>query len=202
MAIRFLLLVWAFASCVAQVYSFAPHRNAITGKRRMILPSSAKGFRLVSSLRMGLQVTIRIVGRKASEKWIEQGIKMYETRLKGAIDVETIFHKNDDQLRKGFDADRSKNVPTILMDPLGKAHSSEKFSETMFQMLQDGGSRLSYIIGGAEGLPSDLRNPPSGPKPFLMSLSDLTFTHQFARLVLIEQIYRACEIRKGTNYHK
>ena len=60
-----------------------------------------------------------------------------------------------------------------------------------------------FVIGGAEGLPSELKETRSGrPRPTLISLSAMTFTHQFARMLLIEQIYRASEIRKGSGYHK
>jgi 23S rRNA (pseudouridine1915-N3)-methyltransferase len=69
----------------------------------------------------------------------------------------------------------------------------------MYEWLDRGGSRLSFVIGGAEGLPSELKNT---QKLSLLSLSALTFTHQFARIILMEQIYRASEIRKGSAYHK
>jgi 23S rRNA pseudoU1915 N3-methylase RlmH len=58
------------------------------------------------------------------------------------------------------------------------------------------------IVLLADGLPEELRAGSAGTKPIFVSLSDLTFTHQFARLVLIEQVYRASEIRKGSGYHK
>lgn len=63
---------------------------------------------------------------------------------------------------------------------------------------------IRFIHLSAEGLPDELRSGgvPRGGRPILLSLSDLTFTHQFARLVLIEQLYRASEIRKGSGYHK
>jgi 23S rRNA (pseudouridine1915-N3)-methyltransferase len=70
----------------------------------------------------------------------------------------------------------------------------------MYQWLDRGGSRLSFIIGGAEGLPSELKS--NRHCSTMISLSALTFTHQFARILLAEQIYRASEIRKGSAYHK
>ena len=73
----------------------------------------------------------------------------------------------------------------------------------MYQWLDQGGSRLVFVIGGADGLPSELLTPNSAAKKEqLLSLSSLTFTHQFARTLLMEQIYRATEIRKGSGYHK
>jgi 23S rRNA pseudoU1915 N3-methylase RlmH len=58
-------------------------------------------------------------------------------------------------------------------------------------------------IRAAEGLPDELKTPPPGIKPpILLVLSSLTFTHQFARLVLIEADICASETRKGSGYHK
>jgi 23S rRNA (pseudouridine1915-N3)-methyltransferase len=56
---------------------------------------------------------------------------------------------------------------------------------------------LTFVIGGPEGLPPSLKKYPDR-----LSLSPLTFTHQIVRLVLVEQLYRAIEIAKGSSYHK
>ena len=158
----------------------------------------------VKSLYMGMNVNIRIVGRKSgSEKWLEEATTMYETRLKPSnVQVETTWHKDNQALAKGVETDRSKGHTVVLLDPLGSTKTSEKFSDDMYEWLDRGGSRLSFVIGGAEGLPSELKSPLTGDKPTMISLSSMTFTHQFARLLLIEQIYRATEIRKGSGYHK
>ena len=148
-----------------------------------------------------MKVNIRIVGRKSgSEKWIDEACSMYETRLRPSnVEVETTWHKDNPALVKGVETDKSKGHSIVLLDPLGASKTSEKFSDDMYEWLDRGGSRLSFIIGGAEGLPNELKY---GGKPDMISLSAMTFTHQFARVLLIEQIYRATEIRKGSGYHK
>jgi 23S rRNA (pseudouridine1915-N3)-methyltransferase len=124
---------------------------------------------------------------------------MYETRLKpSGLEVETVWHKNDEDLIRNVNADQSKQHSVVLLDPKGKMCTSEEFCEQLYEWLDQGGSRLAFVIGGAEGLPEDLRQS-SITK---LSLSKLTFTHQFARTLLMEQIYRASEIRKGSGYHK
>ncbi len=92
--------------------------------------------------------------------------------------------------------------PTLKWRLPGVTKSSERFADDIYEWLDVGGSRLSFVIGGAEGLPPELKYPLQGSKPVMISLSALTFTHQFARMLLIEQIYRATEIRKGSGYHK
>jgi 23S rRNA (pseudouridine1915-N3)-methyltransferase len=163
----------------------------------------------VSSLSMGMKINIRIVGRKSgSEKWLEEACSMYETRLRpSSVEVETTWHKDNQALTKGVEADQSKGHTVVLLDPLGATKTSEKFTDDMYEWLDRGGSRLCFVIGGAEGLPSELKYPSQlsgggGDKPTMISLSAMTFTHQFARMLLIEQIYRASEIRKGSGYHK
>lgn len=161
-------------------------------------------------LQMGMEINIRIVGRKnGSESWLNDAYTMYETRLKPSLlDVQTTWHKNDNDLIKGIDSDLKKNNVICFLDPLGSAVTSEELSTQIYDWLELGGSRLSFIIGGAEGLPSiyksqiyamqyDQKARFDHSNYRVLSLSSLTFTHQFARTLLMEQIYRASEIRKG-----
>jgi 23S rRNA (pseudouridine1915-N3)-methyltransferase len=197
------------------------------------LSSSSQGLSPLSShqrryshrLYMGMKVHIRIVGRKSSEPWLEEGVEMYETRLRPSnVEVETTWHKDDAALVRGVDTDLAKGNTVVCLDPRGTLTTSESFCDQLYRWLEEGGSRLSFVIGGAEGLPPELqRNPPTSKAnsanrknsnrassssssgeiiTTMISLSPLTFTHQFARLLLIEQIYRATEIQKGSGYHK
>lgn len=152
---------------------------------------------------MGLEVKIRTVGRKnGGEQWLESAYTTYNTRLKSTnLSVITQYHKNDDELVKGIEADEGKNHKVVLLDPCGKICTSEVFADDMYRWLEEGGSRLTFVIGGAEGLPNEVKNQGNGKRDML-SLGMMTFTHQFARILLIEQVYRASEIKKGSNYHK
>lgn len=89
----------------------------------------------------------------------------------------------------------------VCLDEGGRQMTSPAFSDFLFSKLEEGGSRLTFVVGGAEGLPPGLKsNPPkAGAK---LSLSSMTFTHLWARALLAEQIYRASEIRRGSKYHK
>jgi 23S rRNA (pseudouridine1915-N3)-methyltransferase len=148
-----------------------------------------------------LKVAIRIVGKKASEQWIEDGISIYTKRMQAIIDLETVWHKDDASLCQGVDGDVAKGYTIVCLDPCGKHHTSESFTDNLYRWFESGGSRVSFVIGGAEGLPPSLRpsNANSGGSSrFSLSLSDMTLPHQLARLFLVEQVYRASEIRKGS----
>ena len=148
-----------------------------------------------------LKVAIRIVGKKSSEPWIEEGIGMYAKRMKGTIDLETTWHKDDSSLIFAAETDMTKGFAVVSLDPKGSRHSSETFSDNLYKWFEVGGSRVSFLIGGAEGLPASLRpnwNGGKGKSKYSVSLSDMTLPHQLARLFLCEQIYRSSEIRKGT----
>ncbi|MBB65311.1 MAG: 50S rRNA methyltransferase [Waddliaceae bacterium] len=139
-----------------------------------------------------LKIKIILVGR-TKEAWLENAVQDYVKRLSSSTSIEWLVLKTNEQLIKQIDKERS----ILCLDPLGEKVNSERFCTLLFQQLETGGSRVTFVIGGAEGLPDQIRK-----KHTLISLSPLTFTHQIARLILIEQIYRAFEIRKGTGYHK
>jgi 23S rRNA (pseudouridine1915-N3)-methyltransferase len=130
---------------------------------------------------------------KTKESWLEEAINEYLKRLKPYASIEFLWAKNDSQLIDWT----SKENSVLCLDPLGMLFDSSEFSHVIHQKIQEGGARLAFVIGGAEGLPSQLRDQYT-----LLSLSPMTYTHQITRLVLIEQIYRAFEIAKGTKYHK
>ena len=130
---------------------------------------------------------------KTKERWLSEAIDFYVKRLQGTMTIDWIFAKDD----KGLLQLLEKETHIILLDEKGLTLSSKDFSLKLIKSLEESGSRLSLVIGGADGLPATLKDLyPS------ISLSKLTFTHQIARLILIEQLYRAVQIDSGTPYHK
>lgn len=139
-----------------------------------------------------IKVKILSVG-KTKEKWLNDAFNEYVKRLSTSVQIESVWAKDDDQLIEWAQKDNAY----ICLDPKGRLLTSEEFTHFLVQHWEKGGSRLTLIIGGAEGLPPEIKQ-----RGTLISLSPLTFTHQITRLVLIEQIYRAIEIQKGSQYHK
>lgn len=129
---------------------------------------------------------------KTKEKWLEEAFEEYTKRLKSTVQITCSWAKDDQQLIEWA----SREPDCFALDPNGKLLSSEEFSQFLVHSWEKGGSRIAAVIGGALGLPKELKQLP------LISLSPLTFTHQITRLVLIEQIYRALEISRGSKYHK
>lgn len=130
---------------------------------------------------------------KTKETWLEEALDEYIKRLSKTLSIEFVWAKNDEQLIQLA----SKESMLICMDAAAKPMDSETFSSFIVKKFEEGGSRLAIVIGGAEGLPTPLKQ-----RPILISLSPMTFTHQLVRLILVEQIYRAFEIDKGSRYHK
>jgi 23S rRNA (pseudouridine1915-N3)-methyltransferase len=138
------------------------------------------------------KIKILTIG-KTKENWLEEALSEYYKRLKPTAQIEFVYVKDNDQLLSMVE----KNDSIVALDACGDQMDSLSFSTFLLQKLEQGGSRLTFVIGGAEGLPAAIKK--SYP---LVSLSPLTFTHQIARLILVEQIYRAFEIEKGSRYHK
>lgn len=129
---------------------------------------------------------------KTKEEWLDAAIDEYTKRLKPVMAIEFLWVKNDEQLIAAVE----KESGVVCLDAAGKQMTSEQFASFIGKSFEDNGSRLTLVIGGAEGLPPKLKNYP------LISLSLMTMTHQIVRLVLMEQMYRAFEILKGSKYHK
>ena len=140
------------------------------------------------------RIRILSVG-KTKETWLEEAISEYLKRLQHTATIEFVWLKNDDQLI----STASKESHLVCLDAAGQKFTSEQFSTFVIKQLETNGSKMTIVIGGAEGLPPALRNQDKHP---MISLSPMTFTHQVVRLILIEQIYRAFEIEKGSRYHK
>jgi 23S rRNA (pseudouridine1915-N3)-methyltransferase len=83
----------------------------------------------------------------------------------------------------------------IFLDPAGKPLNSAQFAD-IFRQSELVGQDLVFLIGGHDGLPPEWRNRAD----LLLSLSALTYPHELARAVLLEQIYRAFTILRGHPY--
>ena len=140
-----------------------------------------------------LKVKIYSVG-KTKKDWLSQALEVYETRLISSLTFEWILAKNDEQLKQFL----AKEPIFFCLAPQGRQYSSEEFSLFFTKSLQENCSRLVICIGGSEGIPLQIKSKAKQ----LISLSKMTFTHQITRLILVEQIYRALEIQKGSIYHK
>lgn len=99
-------------------------------------------------------------------------------------------------LKKIQDLEKSGSTRIVALTEFGQERDSLKFSQWLFQRLENS-NQIVFIIAGAEGFdPSVIQASHEQ-----VSLSKLTFPHKLARLLFIEQIYRAITIKEGHPYH-
>ena len=79
-----------------------------------------------------------------------------------------------------------------------KEYLSEEFAEFISKKMVEGGSTISFVIGGSYGLSDELKQRCNCS----ISLSKMTFLHQMTRLILLEQLYRSFKILNNETYHK
>ena len=131
---------------------------------------------------------------KSKEPWLQQALAEYEKRLTPVLQLSWIHVSDDEELLKAL----QREISWIALDPKGELVDSLQLSKQLYRLFLQQGSRLTFVLGGPEGLPAKIVKEAL----WRWSLSPLTFTHQIARLILVEQIYRAFEINKGSKYHK
>ena len=147
---------------------------------------------------------------KIKEKYLQQGIDEFLKRLSpysqiSIVEIAPIQIKDENLTSKILLEEGEKILAqikpldfVITMEINGKTFSSEEFAGQIQKLTNDGIGEVVFVIGSSCGIGKNV----SARANLKMSLSKMTFLHEFARLILIEQIYRAFKIIKGETYHK
>ena len=125
--------------------------------------------------------------KRTKEKFIALGIEEYIKRLKKFTNIEIVEVKSLDQ--------DFKNSFLIVFDLQGRNFSSEEFAKTIKEIEN---KNTTIILGDENGIPKEVKEKAN----LIISISKMTFTHEMARLIIIEQLYRAFTIINNLKYHK
>ena len=120
----------------------------------------------------------------------------YVKRIGRHAPIEVTEVRDADAAIKKLDAYR--DATTVLLDALGKNPDSNVFAKWLGELRDRGTRELIFVCGGADGFPAALRER----VPQKMSLSVMTFSHELARAMLAEQLYRAFAVLSGSPYPK
>jgi len=153
-----------------------------------------------------MNVSIITVG-KLKESYFKEASAEYEKRLSAycklkIIEIEPIklAAKPLGTVHNALESEAAhinRNIPKayiIALDSGGEKFTSEKFADKLLKIERD----LCFIIGSSEGLAESVKQSAN----LKLSLSDMTFPHRLARIMLLEQIYRAFSINNNGKYHK
>ena len=147
---------------------------------------------------------------KIKEKFLKDGIDEFIKRLTPYASLEVtelnpVEIKDANLISKALDEEGDSILSHIKDDTFvitleiqGKQLSSEEFAKKINDITISGVSELVFVIGSSHGISPKV----SQRANFKLSMSRMTFLHQFARLILVEQIYRAFKILSGEKYHK
>lgn len=150
---------------------------------------------------------------KLREKYLREGINEYTKRISRFCDIE-IQEVGDEQAPENLSPAQEEQVKRkeaekilrkvkdgsllIALDVKGQKFDSESFAAKLQSFFVSGYSHITFVIGGSLGLDDELLRKAH----IRFSMSDLTFPHQLARLILMEQLFRAFKIINGEPYHK
>ena len=146
---------------------------------------------------------------KTSEKYLKEGIAIFEKRLghylpfdykvipdvkqAGKLKAAQLKNKEAEQVLKSLNNDDY----LILLDEHGKELGSLAFANYMEKLLQIPSKRVIFMVGGAFGFSEEFYDRANAK----LSLSKMTFSHQMIRLFFVEQLYRAMTILRNEPYH-
>ncbi|MBR6567330.1 MAG: 23S rRNA (pseudouridine(1915)-N(3))-methyltransferase RlmH [Clostridia bacterium] len=157
-------------------------------------------------------ITLICIGR-LKESYLRDAVSEYIKRLSGLCRlnlVELPAEKLSDnpskkEIENALESEGKKILEKIpkgayvyTMCIEGKQKSSEELSSEMDSLAVRGYSNIAFIIGGSFGISERVKSV----SDYRLSMSKMTFPHQVARVMLLEQIYRSIQISIGTKYHK
>ena len=155
-----------------------------------------------------LKIKIICLGKLKEKAFVELE-KEYLKRLSlfakvKVVELSEVPYKSEDMAIKAKEKEADlivKQLPkgsvVILLQENGQERDSLAFSDFL-ERIGGIGQEIVFVIGSGVGLHSSLKEYSN----YVISLSKLTFPHNFARILLEEQIYRACTIMTGKSYHK
>lgn len=124
---------------------------------------------------------------KTKEGFISEGIEEYFKRLKKFVKIEIVILKDFEfNFKESF---------LILFDLNGEPLSSEEFASNLKKIIN---KDIVVILGDEKGIPPQIKERAN----LTINISRMTFTHELARLIIMEQLYRAYTIINNLNYHK
>lgn len=147
---------------------------------------------------------------KIKEKYLKDGINEFLKRLTPYASVSVIelspIEIKDENLKEKILLEEGEKILSnikpldfvITMEILGKQFSSEEFAKKIEDLTNLGTQEIVFVTGSSCGIGKNV----SDRANLKMSMSKMTFLHEFARLILVEQIYRAFKIIKNETYHK
>lgn len=147
-----------------------------------------------------LHFTILCVGT-VKEKYMREAIGDYGKRLGKYVRLDFIEVPEAISVKKEGEALLAR-MPArafiVVLDLAGKMLTSPGLAELIEKRAADGSSHFVFIIGGSDGLDPAV----TARADFRLCMSEMTFPHQMARLIILEQLYRAMKINNGEKYHK
>jgi 23S rRNA (pseudouridine1915-N3)-methyltransferase len=156
-----------------------------------------------------LKIKIIALG-KIKETYLKNGVEEFLKRLTpyasvSVVEISPIEIKDENLTDKILlqEGERIlsniKNTDYVItMEIKGKEFSSTEFAKKIEELTNSGIAEIVFVIGSSCGIGSNV----SQRANLKMSMSKMTFLHEFARLILVEQLYRAFKIIKGETYHK
>jgi 23S rRNA (pseudouridine1915-N3)-methyltransferase len=155
-----------------------------------------------------MKLQLKAIG-KTNESFVKEGVELFTKRIANYYPIEWqilpmpknagVLTEKELKKKEGELILQSlqKEDYLVLLDERGKQMSSEEFAQFIQDRANESLKNVVFLIGGAFGVSDEIMKRAN----YKWSLSQLVFPHQLVRLILAEQLYRACSILRNEKYH-